>query len=66
MAWRAAAFTAEDARNGLGFRGLDGIRDSSVSFRLSANYRYHIHTLFVRLSGSFCCLRLSHHRDILT
>jgi hypothetical protein len=34
MASRAAAFTAEDARNGLGFRGLDGIALLRFSFRL--------------------------------
>jgi hypothetical protein len=36
MASRAAAFTAEDARNGLGFRGLDGTDFLRFSFRLSA------------------------------
>jgi hypothetical protein len=35
MAWRAAAFTAEAARNGLGFRGLDGIGFLRFSFHLS-------------------------------
>jgi hypothetical protein len=29
IAWRAAAFTAEAARNGLGLRGLDGIKTSA-------------------------------------
>jgi len=66
MASRAAAFTAEDARNGFGFRSLDGIEFLRFLFRLSPNYKYHIQTFFVRLSEVLLRTTVMHRRIVLT
>jgi hypothetical protein len=66
MAWRAAAFTAEDARNGLGFRGLDGIEFLRFSFRLSAITNITFRRFLFAFPDVQMCMTVTRGRDVFT